>query len=388
MTNATTPLDPVCGQKLSVWNDGERTFSPCFETLTFVLVPFFLLAVTSSFYIGYLRPPDVNLRVPSLFNVRKVCTGATLLITLGLLIKDAILIKSHLAPISFISYGIRILSLFLHFIFLWRLGLIHFDFKRGPFPVITTWLFTLAYFGVHLQHMIMKLLKEHQKKTTADDINAVVNLICAACLVACQLVYLGTLFQKNPRYRTISIISDDDSSELLRSHDDLLESEQYSNVGLSDVPAISEGCPSDSASLLSSLFFYWVQPLMRKGAKRYLSKAESVYHLPTDLKTQTICNGFVSTIGNVNKEHHSLNYSSQTLLKALHKRFGRWYYTLGILKFLADALAFAGPILLNKLVSFVNSKEALSSGYCYAAGLFVSTLTGALLATHFDYQVS
>lgn len=66
-----------------------------------------------------------------------------------------------------------------------------------------------------------------------------------------------------------------------------------------------------------------------------------------------------------------------SLFMALHKCFWVQFYGIGILRFIADAMAFAGPILLNKLVSFIENKsEDISLGYMYAAGLFVSTLIG------------
>uniref|UniRef100_H2YA77 ABC-type xenobiotic transporter n=1 Tax=Ciona savignyi TaxID=51511 RepID=H2YA77_CIOSA len=49
---------------------------------------------------------------------------------------------------------------------------------------------------------------------------------------------------------------------------------------------------------------------------------------------------------------------------------------------------FAGPILLNYLVKYVESNEPTIHGCYYAGGLFLSSFIGALLSTHFDYQVN
>uniref|UniRef100_H2YA76 ATP-binding cassette, sub-family C (CFTR/MRP), member 10 n=1 Tax=Ciona savignyi TaxID=51511 RepID=H2YA76_CIOSA len=77
-----------------------------------------------------------------------------------------------------------------------------------------------------------------------------------------------------------------------------------------------------------------------------------------------------------------------TVLKSLHRNFGRTYYLLGLLKFGSDMLGFAGPILLNYLVKYVESNEPTIHGCYYAGGLFLSSFIGALLSTHFDYQVN
>ncbi|CAG5133932.1 unnamed protein product [Candidula unifasciata] len=78
------------------------------------------------------------------------------------------------------------------------------------------------------------------------------------------------------------------------------------------------------------------------------------------------------------------------LFRALICAFGLEYFLLGILKFLADSCGFAGPILLNYLVSFIENASAQSKpyeGYLYAGGLFLSTLLSAIFSTQFDYNV-
>ena len=72
----------------------------------------------------------------------------------------------------------------------------------------------------------------------------------------------------------------------------------------------------------------------------------------------------------------------------MNKTFGLEYYSLGILKLLADLSGFAGPVLLNLLVSYIENKsEPESHGYLYASGLLLATLFGSLCSTQFDYLV-
>lgn len=69
--------------------------------------------------------------------------------------------------------------------------------------------------------------------------------------------------------------------------------------------------------------------------------------------------------------------NQMTLFRLLHKCFGWEFYTVGILKFIADCATFMGPILLNKLVGFVEDKnEPISYGYLYASLIFISALIG------------
>lgn len=66
-----------------------------------------------------------------------------------------------------------------------------------------------------------------------------------------------------------------------------------------------------------------------------------------------------------------------SLLRALHKCFWLEFYSVGFLKLIADCAGFAGPLLLNKLVSFIeNNEEDIRYGYGYAAGLFSATVVG------------
>lgn len=66
-----------------------------------------------------------------------------------------------------------------------------------------------------------------------------------------------------------------------------------------------------------------------------------------------------------------------SLVRALHKCFWFQFYCIGFLKLIADCAGFAGPLLLNKLVGFIeDGKEDVEYGYGYAAGLFLTTVVG------------
>lgn len=77
-----------------------------------------------------------------------------------------------------------------------------------------------------------------------------------------------------------------------------------------------------------------------------------------------------------------------SLFRALIYAYGLEYFLLGILKFLADSFGFAGPILLNYLVSFIeNNSGQTYEGYLYALGLSLSSLMSTICSTQFDYNV-
>lgn len=66
-----------------------------------------------------------------------------------------------------------------------------------------------------------------------------------------------------------------------------------------------------------------------------------------------------------------------TLFYLLHRCFGWEFYAVGILKFISDCSSFMGPILLNRLIGFIEDKtEPLSYGYLYAFLMILSAIIG------------
>ena len=60
-----------------------------------------------------------------------------------------------------------------------------------------------------------------------------------------------------------------------------------------------------------------------------------------------------------------------------------------MIKFLNDCLSFAGPLLLNQLVQFIEFNDtSLKNGLTYATALFLSTLACALLNVHFTHSLN
>lgn len=83
---------------------------------------------------------------------------------------------------------------------------------------------------------------------------------------------------------------------------------------------------------------------------------------------------------NIEQNIPEYNHSSSnnvSLFRILHKCFGWQFYSVGILKFIADCSGFVGPMLLNKLVGFIEDKDQpLSYGYLYASLMFIAAMIG------------
>lgn len=132
------------------------------------------------------------------------------------------------------------------------------------------------------------------------------------------------------------------------------------------------GRAQDEASLLSRLVFYWVNPLIKKGMVGYLQRIDDLFMLPESLTVSRI----------TERLRHAVD-STRTLLRALHKSHGIEFYSIGVLRLIADMSGFAGPLLLGGLLTHGAATpergdntdgEIDAMPYLYALGLFGTTL--------------
>lgn len=129
------------------------------------------------------------------------------------------------------------------------------------------------------------------------------------------------------------------------------------------------GHAQDEANYASRFFFYWVGPLIEKGVAGSLRCIEDLFDLPDALNITRISEKLQISISR-----------SKNLLWALHKAFGKEFYLIGILRFVADISSFAGPLLLGGLLRQESSgaesdEDAFNwQPYLYALGLFGTQL--------------
>ena len=112
---------------------------------------------------------------------------------------------------------------------------------------------------------------------------------------------------------------------------------------------------------LSKLFFTWVDPLVVKAARGGHHQPDDVFDLPESLSPHIVA-------GEVRRETDRLikldtNTATEPgqagevkLLTLLYNCYGREFFRIGFLKFLSDCAGFAGPILLNCVVSFMEDQ--------------------------------
>lgn len=127
------------------------------------------------------------------------------------------------------------------------------------------------------------------------------------------------------------------------------------------------GQAQDEAPILSRLLFYWVNPLIDKGLSGNLKSIDDLFDLPDSL-----------SITNTAERLQNALEQSLSLFRSMHRIFGLEFYAIGLLRFAADILGFAGPLLLNSLLSDNSDDETETDmkSYAYAAGLFATALIG------------
>ncbi|NXH00560.1 MRP7 protein, partial [Loxia leucoptera] len=334
---ATSPEDP-----LPVWVHGS--IGHCFNQLTLSVIPHVILAAVSACFLGTPRSgsgvpcrPSWGWRIAASF----VLAASFLVDTI-----PATISQQELGPVylEVLANGTAALTWLVHgFALLMLCRSIH-GFTRGPAALALLTLLPLPSFIITLVwycHSGTAWSPAHPGTSTRFAI---------LCL---QLVSLLAYVTSSPSIAP----------------------------GKRTSPSQSQGSQQrvaeDGESWLSRFFYTWMNPLMKRGYQQKLNQPQDVYLLPHQLQAARVCD----------RPHHA--QKAVRLLSVLHAAFGLRFYTLGLLKLAESLLGFSGPLLLNLLVNFMESRqEPLSHGILYALGLFAGSFLGALLRSQFRYEMN
>ncbi|KAL7987480.1 hypothetical protein Chor_006399 [Crotalus horridus] len=330
------------------------------------------------------------------------CRIAASFILAGLSIFDiipAILWPQKLDPfcLKVLTSGTAALAWLTHSLALLALYRSPYSFSRGPavLPI-------LAFFPVPslIITVVWRCQTElgEQPLQLATALRLTVLSLQLAFLLLCLIGYIIPVGNRQ------DIFSVNDPSQ----HEPLITTSQISE---STWEAVAE----DGESWLSRFSYAWMNPLIKRGYQWKLNKPQDVHQLPQQLQASKVCERFYAcwlkkaALGSENQRISSANHffakrderqnglpaglqnapKPVHLLSVLHAAFGLRYYGLGFLKLAGSLLGFSGPLLLNLLVSFMEShQEPLSHGVLYALGLFASSFLGAILRNQFNYEIN
>ncbi|XP_056344269.1 ATP-binding cassette sub-family C member 10 [Oenanthe melanoleuca] len=386
----TSPEDPV-----PVWVRGS--IGHCFNQLTLSVIPHVILAVVSACFIGTPRSASSAPCRPSWG-----CRIATSFVLAGLFFADTIpatISQQELGPVylEVLANGTAALTWLVHGFALLMLRRSVHGFTRGPAALA---LLTL----LPLPSLIITLVWYcHSGTAWSPGHPGVSSRFAILCLqLASLLAYVVSyLFPTAGRQDFHSINC---------------SWQQDQPISGPEIPVPGQQrVAEDGESWLSRFFYIWMNPLMKRGYQQKLNQPQDVYVLPRQLQTARVCDRFYScwqkkaALHQAEEETVSLTspiiagadgssdapdsphhaQGAVRLVSVLHAAFGLRFYSLGLLKLAGGLLDFSGPLLLNLLVNFMESRqEPLSHGVLYALGLFTGSFLGALLRNQFNYEIN
>ncbi|KAL2533987.1 multidrug resistance-associated protein 11 [Abeliophyllum distichum] len=129
--------------------------------------------------------------------------------------------------------------------------------------------------------------------------------------------------------------------------------------------------------------FKSIDPVMQRGIKKQLD-FEDLLQLPSDMDPSS-CHNILLRCWNAQQRN---NATRPSLFKAIYSAYGWPYFCLGLLKVLNDCLSFAGPILLNKLIRFLQQGSREANGYFLAISLGLVSVLKSFLDTQYTLHLS
>lgn len=398
----------LCGgsfEEFRVWRNGD--FDSCFVQMVFVLIPHIALAITGAYHFGRHQHCRLRGRIAysAVLHVRLVIVFLLIISPLILLLLLYLYERVSLSLVQIITLAVQSVSWLIYFGFVWRLHRLHRLPLRGPVEVVISVVLVFLASIVLLRTAVRHRLNYSHILTMSEEVFA---YITTGLYICCLLTKLPS--KRQHVASGVFSVQDSFSSEYR-------EDSETSSVlvsGEEQIRAITE----DDHGFFSKLFFFWVQPLLRKGSEGLLNGIDDVPPLPRCLETSYVEECFQANVNrgrcprlpcgisrneqqicdeenedpsrNVDRSlNGSCTSQSPSLLSSLNRTFGLEYYSLGLLKFLSDFLSFIGPVLLNLLVTFMeNSSEPAWHGYAYAGLLLACTFLGSLSSTHFSYRIN
>ncbi|XP_068088676.1 ATP-binding cassette sub-family C member 10-like isoform X2 [Hyperolius riggenbachi] len=343
---------------LPIWVNGH--IGTCFNQLILSTIPHAIFAVCSACHAGSFRNNTFT-SLPATWLCRILFSFLLVMFCAANLALGAFFPLETTYLLEVLSGGVSCLSWFTHFLVLLRLRKTACILSRGPVILVLPILLLIP-------SLVITVVSLSQEGAMTSPLNSV--LVARFSLSSLQLcvviLYLGVfLAPTSPRRSPINVSIND--------------GEEETTPLFSPAHIVSEDSSEDNESLLSQFFYFWLKPLLNRGANGGLKQPQDVSFLPYNLCTARVRQKFLS-------------YSCAgrlRLISALHACFGTHYCALGVIKLFSVALGFMGPVLLNLLVTFMETQEEpLSWGVIYAIGLFASGFLGAILQNQYIHQIN
>ncbi|KAI6236711.1 hypothetical protein M3Y95_00187400 [Aphelenchoides besseyi] len=182
------------------------------------------------------------------------------------------------------------------------------------------------------------------------------------------LQFLNVLLQFYEKYKFRSLRADPDFESLIDDNDDPMQLPEDADEG---------------AGIFSSIFFCWVNRLIMKGFRGELRNVDSLFRVPPSMRVEKIENDFFG-----NAPNEQIDQQEFSLSIGLLRTFGWSYFSLGILRLLADTFNFSGPILLHLLVTTIQNGDKENMGFVYASLMLLFAFLSAVCDFNFNFYLN
>ncbi|XP_044487071.1 ABC transporter C family member 13 isoform X3 [Mangifera indica] len=128
------------------------------------------------------------------------------------------------------------------------------------------------------------------------------------------------------------------------------------------------------------LTFESINSMMNRGLTKQL-EFEDLLELPVDMDPSACHYNFLSCWA-------TQESGNPSLLRAICCAYGYPYLCLGLLKVLNDCIGFAGPLLLNRLIKFLQQGSGHLDGFVLAIALGLTSILKSFLDTQYTFHLS
>ncbi|KAH9715831.1 multidrug resistance-associated protein 11 [Citrus sinensis] len=129
--------------------------------------------------------------------------------------------------------------------------------------------------------------------------------------------------------------------------------------------------------------FKSIDSVMNRGVIKQLD-FEDLLGLPTDMDPSTCHSKLLSCW----QAQRSCNCTNPSLVRAICCAYGYPYICLGLLKVVNDSIGFAGPLLLNRLIKFLQQGSGHLDGYVLAIALGLTSILKSFFDTQYSFHLS
>lgn len=141
--------------------------------------------------------------------------------------------------------------------------------------------------------------------------------------------------------------------------------------------------PGTARTFWHCMTFKAISSVMERGARKQLD-FEDLLQLPFDMDPLS-CHDMLLSCWKKQQKH---DHSQPSLFRAICCAYGWPYMRLGMLKILNDCIGFSGPLLLNKLIRFLQQGTENFDGYILAISLGLTSILKSFLDTQFTFHLS